>query len=54
MTKLEKLIKRFEEIREQYKDDEEVIHGKMDDAMLEYINSLRITELFNADAKWYA
>jgi len=54
MTKLEKLIKRFEEIREQYKGDEEVIHGKMDDALLQYIDSDRITELFNADTKWYA
>lgn len=52
MTKQEELITKFEEIMKEYRGDEEAIHSKMSDAMLEYIDSARITELFNAYADW--
>ena len=53
MTKQD-LIERFEEIRADPDGDEERVHGQMDDAMLEYINDPKVTELFEADVKWYA
>ena len=34
--------------------DEEVIHIKMDDELLEYINDKEITDAFDKIDKWYA
>jgi len=36
------------------KDDEEVMHIKADEALLEYINDPEITKSFDAIDKWYA
>lgn len=51
---LAQLLVKLIKIREEHRGDEEVIHGKMDDALLEYINHSEVTRIFNLDAKWYA
>lgn len=36
------------------KDDEEVMHVKADEALLEYINDPEVTKAFDSIDKWYA
>ena len=36
------------------RDDEEVMHVKADEALLEYINDPEVTKAFDSIDKWYA
>jgi len=53
MTKLE-LIEKLKQIEIKYGDDWEVVHGRQDDALLEYIDDEEVKEIFYRTAKWCA
>jgi hypothetical protein len=53
MTK-DELLRELARLRDEERGDPEVAHSEADDALLEYINDVDITEAFGAIEKWYA
>lgn len=53
MTK-EDLLKRLNEINENYRYDPEICHQKCDSALLDFIDDEEISKAYDEVEKWYA
>ena len=51
---IKELEDKFREINKEYAGDNEVIHGEMDDALLEYVDCIDIKREFYKYKKWYS
>jgi len=51
---IEELIKKLEDAENDCDEDWERVHSRQDDALLDYINDDKVTEIFNRTPKWYA
>lgn len=51
---LDELKKKIKTINRKFKHDPEDCHGRIDDALLEFINDDEVTELYNKVTKWCA
>jgi len=51
---IEQLIGGLMEVVANHEDDPEIAHGMMDDLLIEYVNDIRVKEIWESQTRWYA